>query len=71
MYLRNEVVVLVQKCLRNEGILGAIEDDRTAAVNLNCVITAQWSDRPIYLYRGTYFIIRTAGLRGVYVRPSP
>ena len=47
---RNETVVLVQERLRVEVLLGAVQDDGSAVIDLNCVNTVAWSNRPIYFH---------------------
>ena len=63
-----KTVVLVQKCPRNEDILGAVECERFTVVDLNRVKTTAWSNCPIYLHGGACSIIRNrVFMRCVYV----
>lgn len=55
---RGEIVSLINKCLWDEVVLGAVKGCRLAVIDLDCVGAIHWPNRPIDLHGGTYLIIR-------------
>jgi hypothetical protein len=71
MCARSETIVLIKECLRGKVDLGAIEEERSPVVDLDCVVARGRPNGPIDLHVSTCLIVRETNLHEPAERNHP